>query len=85
MSVAGGSETPQPPSRETGGSSDSNSVPGSQSQAGTAVGTGTLQAGSLLAFKGAMSAARTGGCWNLLPLSDPEESSFGAGLLGTLH
>lgn len=30
-----------------------------------------------------MFAARAGGCWNLFPLSDPKERSFGEGLLGT--
>lgn len=44
VGISGGNESPQSPSSETGGTGDRNSVPLSQSQAATAVGTGTLQA-----------------------------------------
>lgn len=57
-------------------------VPGPGSRS---CGRGSLQAGSCLTLKGATFAARAGGCWNLLPLSDPKEPGFGEGLLGTLH
>lgn len=46
------------------------------------MGRGALQTGSRLALEGAVFAARAAGCWNLFPLSDPKEPSFGAGLLG---